>query len=403
MNKIKVNKKFKPLLTSDSRYFIITGGRASSKSFSTALQIALLIFFESGHTVLFTRYTMKSAHISVIPEFVEKLELLGILDEFEITKDSIVCKRTGSKILFRGIKTSSGEQTANLKSLKGVNIWVLDEGEELRDESIFDKINFSVRVKNTPNKIILLLNPATKEHFIYKKFFEKKGVNAGENKTKGDTTYIHTTYLDNKDNLNESFIKEVEELRETNPEKYNHIILGGWLDKADGVIFNNWKIGNFDDTLPYGYGMDFGFSIDPTTLTKVAVDNKKKIIYVKECLYKAGLSTKEIYDEVKDEVGKQLIIADSAEPRLISELEKLGLNIEKCKKTSVAGELLIMQGYTIVVTEDSPNIVKELNNYSWSNKKAGEPIDSFNHTIDGFRYRFMYTQNKIGFKKYRIR
>ena len=130
------------------------------------------MLFEAGHTILFSRYTMTSAHISIIPEFVNKLELLGIKDSFEITKDSIICLTTGSKIIFRGIRTSSGDQTANLKSLQGVTTWILDEAEELQDEGIFDKINLSFRQKGIQNRVILILNPTTKEHCIYKRFFQ---------------------------------------------------------------------------------------------------------------------------------------------------------------------------------------------------------------------------------------
>ena len=114
------------------------------------------MLFESGHTILFTRLTMSSADISIIPEFVAKIELMGQLDNFEITKNSIICKSTGSKMIFRGLKTSSGDQTANLKSLAGVTTWILDEAEELRDESIFDKIEMSIRDSVKQNRIILM-------------------------------------------------------------------------------------------------------------------------------------------------------------------------------------------------------------------------------------------------------
>jgi phage terminase large subunit len=193
---ISVQKKYEELVKSDSRYFIISGGRASGKSFNISILI-LLLTFEQDHVILFTRYTLTSASISIIPEFLEKIELLGFLDHFYITKDEIVNKATGSKIIFKGIKTSSGDQTASLKSIQGVTTWVLEEAEELTDEKKFDTIDFSIRNKKQQNRIILILNPTTKEHFIYKRFFEDRGVREGSNITKGDTTYIHSTYLDN--------------------------------------------------------------------------------------------------------------------------------------------------------------------------------------------------------------
>ena len=190
---LSLNNKYTPLFNNDNRYYIVTGGRGSGKSY-TINMFLLALTYEAGHTILFTRYTLTSAHVSIIPEFLEKIEQLENHNDFHITKDEIVNLKTGSKIIFKGIKTSSGTQTASLKSLAGVTCWVLDEAEELVDEDIFDKIDLSIRAKNKQNRVILVLNPATKEHFIYQKFFESKGVEAGSNLTKGDTTYIHTTY-----------------------------------------------------------------------------------------------------------------------------------------------------------------------------------------------------------------
>ena len=168
---IAINKKYN-LLGSDSRYFVITGGRGSGKSYSLN-SFLLLLTYESGHVILFTRYTLTSANVSIIPEFIDKIDRADLSNDFYITKDEIVNLKTGSKILFKGIKTSSGTQTANLKSLAGVTTFVLDEAEELVDEDVFDKIDLSVRHNTKQNRVILILNPVTKEHFIYKRFFRK--------------------------------------------------------------------------------------------------------------------------------------------------------------------------------------------------------------------------------------
>jgi len=208
---IKINSKYN-LLGSDSRYFIISGGRGSGKSYSIN-SFLLLLTYEVGHVVLFTRFTLTSAHISIIPEFIDKIETAGLHNDFYITKDEIINTKTGSKILFRGIKTSMGTQTANLKSLAGVTTWVLDEAEELNDEDIFDKIDYSIRHNVKQNRVILILNPATKEHFIYKRFFEQKEVQEGSTLINKDTTYIHSSYLDNYENLSESFLDQIEQIK----------------------------------------------------------------------------------------------------------------------------------------------------------------------------------------------
>ena len=388
---IEINNKFN-LLGSDSRYFIVSGGRGSGKSYSVN-SFLLLLTYEVGHVILFTRYTLTSAHVSIIPEFIDKIETANLQRDFYITKDEIVNLKTGSKILFKGIKTSSGTQTANLKSLSGVTTWVLDEAEELNDEETFDKIDFSIRAKGIQNRVMLILNPATKEHFIYKRFFESKGVEAGSNLITKDTTYVHTSYLDNYNNLSDSFITQIEAMRDNNSSKYNHVILGGWLDKADGVVFENWKFGEFNpDNLQTSFGQDFGFSVDPTTLVEVAIDKKKKIIYVKEHLYKNKLTTSEIAIINIDKAQRRLIVADSAEPRLIEELRRLGCNVVATAKGagSINAGVELMKDHLIIVEHESSNIAKEFNNYVYVDKGSKLYIDDYNHIIDAIRYNVFF-------------
>ncbi len=382
---ITLNNKYKPLFENDTRYFIVTGGRGSSKSFGVGT-FTNLLSFEQGHKILFTRQTMTSAHLSIIPEFQEKIDLMQLNQLFEVTKSEIKNKQSNSEIIFKGIRTSSGDQTANLKSLQGVTTWVLDEAEELTDESTFDKINLSIRQKGKQNRVILILNPSTKEHWIYKKFFEERGVQEGFNGVKDDVTYIHTTYEDNIDNLDQSFINEILRIKETNPQKYKHQILGGWLNKAEGVVFNNWRIDNFEEVGTVIFGQDFGFSIDPTTLIKVSIDKGKKRIYAKEYLYKASLTTSDIYHENLRYCNKSLIVADSAEPRLIQELKSRGLNIKGIKKPTIIERIALVQDYELIVDSESSNLIKELNNYVWHDKKSQTPIDDYNHLLDALGY-----------------
>jgi len=386
---ILLHNKWKALLN-DTRYFIISGGRGSSKSFGVGTFTSLLSF-EKGHKILFTRQTMTSAHLSIIPEFQQKIELLESQDKFEVTKTDIVNKQSGSEIIFRGLKTSSGDQTANLKSLQGVTDWILEEAEELVDESTFDKINLSVRQKGVQNRVIIIFNPTTKEHWIYKRFFEQEGVEGGFNGIKNNTTYIHTTYEDNIEHLDKSFLDEIERIKETNPKKYQHTILGGWLDKAEGVVFTNWKFGEFNpNQLQTSYGMDFGFSIDPDALAEVAIDKARKIIYVKEVIYERGLKTHILASLIKEKCNNGLIIADSAEPRLIDDLRYQGINIQPVKKGTIESGIVRMQDYQIIVDPQSQNIAKEFNNYVYLNKASKLYLDAWNHIIDAIRYNIIY-------------
>ena len=402
MQGLKLNKKYLVFNESLSRYFIVTGGRGSGKSFAIN-SVLLLLTYQAGHTILFTRYTLRAAGISIIPEFIEKLELLGVIDQFKITKDEIINKGNGSKIIFRGIKTSSGDQTANLKSLQGITTWVMDEAEELNDEDIFDKIDLSVRNKIQENRVILILNPTTKEHFIYKRWFEDRGVSAGSNITKEDTTYIHTTYLDNIDNLSESYIKQIETMKVRRPNRYKHTIEGAWLDKAEGVIFTDWSIGEFKQVGKVVFGQDYGFSNDPSTLVKTSIDKENKVIYIQLCFYQTKLTTSEILQLNKKFAADNLIVGDSAEPRLITELSR-DCNVVPAIKGqgSITFGISLLQDYDLVITEDSTELIKELNNYCWLEKKSQTPVDNFNHAIDALRYAVSYQLQNPNLGEYNI-
>lgn len=376
-----------PIVDSDSRYFIVSGGRGSGKSFSINALLVMLTY-EQGHTILFTRYTLTSAYISIIPEFIDKLEQFGSIADFHITKDEILNKKTGSKIIFRGIKTSSGDQTANLKSLQGITTWVVDEAEELVDEQKFDTIDLSVRQQGKPNRIILILNPTTKEHFIYRRFFEDRGVQEGSNTTKENTTYIHTTYQDNIDNLSKSYIEQIEQMKIRRPEKYKQQMLGSWLNKAEGVIFNNWSVGEFKHIGTSVWGQDYGFAADPSTLVEVNIDSANKRIYLKECFYLQRLTTSQIAQLNLKHAREGLIVGDSAEPRLLSEIKAKGCNVRPSIKGqgSITYGISLLQDYDIIVSPDSTNLIKELNNYRWLERKSNTPIDNWNHLIDAVRY-----------------
>ena len=226
--------------------------------------------------------------------------------------------------------------------------------------------------------------------------------------THPDVLHIHTTYFDNIENLNEQFFKQIDEIKAQslaqatdeqgnfsqsmfNKTKYAQKIIGRWADVSEGVIFTNWEIGEFDTSLPYGYGQDYGFSIDPDTLIKVAVDNRSKIIYIDEKYYNnKQLSSDGLYQLNSTLIDRSddLIVADSAEPRLIADLRDKGLNIEPCEKGagSVSAGITTMLNYKLVVTPHSFNVMKELKNYAWNDKKAGIPIDNHNHAIDAIRY-----------------
>ncbi|WP_243835972.1 PBSX family phage terminase large subunit [Sphingobacterium paludis] len=414
--KIKVAKPYVPIYENTDKFIIlITGGRGSGKSFNGSLFLERLSF-EKGHSILFSRYTMSSAADSVIPEFQEKIDLEGTSDFFEIKKNNIINKFSKVPIMFRGIKTGSGNQTAKLKSIQGLTTFVGDEMEEWTDFDSYEKLMLSIRQKGIQNRIILIMNPTDDSHFVYEQYIKDThkivtidGVDV-QISTHPNVLHIHTSYLDNVENLSDNFLERIEQIKQESiaqatdakgvfdrskfqMTKYANVVIGRWADIKEGVILPKTMEGDFNEYLPYCYGQDYGFSVDPDTLIRVAVDRKKMLIHVDEEYYDTKhLGTNDIIELNKSRIKlpNDLVVGDSAEDRLIADIKKGKVNIVECWKApgSVNASLLKMADYTIVYTPRSRNVRTELKNYIWNDKKAGIPIDKWNHSIDAIRYAF---------------
>lgn len=376
---------------------LVTGGRGSGKSYNVGTFIERLSF-EQGHVILYTRYTMTSANISVIPEFQEKIDADGTQEFFDVTKTDIENTVSGSRILFRGIKTSSGNQTAKLKSIQGITTFVCDEAEEWTSEEDFDKMRLSIRQKGIQNRVIIIMNPTDSSHFVYKKYIEKThkiinidGVDV-QISTHPSVLHIHTTYLDNVDNLGEDFVREVEMMKVENPDKYAHIIMGRWADIAEGAIFKNIHIiKEFpQDCEKVALCQDFGYTNDPTAIAMCGIKGNE--LYIDEICYRTHMLTKEIIEVLK-KYPRMKVMSESADPRLVDEIHNAGIFIypvDKSGKSIIAGieKMLEMQIY---VTERSYNMLNEFRNYVWDKDKDGRPINQpadgqMDHLCDAVRY-----------------
>lgn len=286
--KIKLNHKYKPLFDSkcQARYYIVTGGRGSGKSYGVSLSsgVDLLNRQVPKHT-LYLRQTLVSAHISIIPEFKQKLELLGCGEFVDCGKTNISLTSNGSCIFFRGIQTSRGSNEANLKSVKDVVTVIIDEAQEVIDEAVFDRIDLSVRDTQVQNRIILSLNPTDKNHWIYRRFFKNRNIPEDFNGIVGDTCYIHTTFEDNRENLSKDFLDIAYKCREEDIEKFNNIFLGLWRGDNEGALWTESMIEPFRvSCIPDG-GLDrVVVAVDPAVTgskdsdeTGIVVVGKKRI------------------------------------------------------------------------------------------------------------------------------
>jgi PBSX family phage terminase large subunit len=342
------------------RVTLLQGGTRSGKTYAAIYYLIWLCKHYSNLEIDIVRDTFTALKATAWKDFKDVLIEHEIYNENHHNKTDHSYNLWGNNINYYGADTP-----AKIHGRSRDILWV-NEAHQFPAETI-DQL-----FPRTRHKIIADYNPALGlEHWL--------------------DTYIEqyppciTTYKDNP-HLTEAQIQDIES-RKGN-QYWWQVYGSGQRANREGAIFTNWITGEFDTSLPYCYGQDYGFSVDPTTLVRVAVDKKTKKIYVDECFYnKNQLGTEAIYELNKAHLLKpsDLIIADSAEPRLIDELRRKGLNIRGAIKGqgSVTAGITQMQDYQIIVTERSINTRKELSNYCWNDKKAGIPIDDYNHCFTG--------------------
>jgi len=361
------------------------GSTGSSKTWSI-LQLLYLIASTSTKPLVTSvcSYALPHLKLGAIREFDNILLGFGIEPSKICNKTDYVYKIDNSIIEFFGIE-------GNLAKVHGPrrDILFINECNKKITYEIFDQLHTRTRICT-----FLDYNP-TQEFWVHTELmpnFKHK--------------YIHSTWRDNP------FISQVE--MEKIISKYNKKGFENWVKVygegeigiLEGQIFTDWSFGEFDSTLSYGYGLDFGFHPDPDAMIKVAIDEKRKKIYLDECFYETGQSTSDLKKSVLRSITKHndLIVADSADPRMINDLSEksndsvssMPLNIIPVTKDGTVDEWIkILLGYELIITKKSYNLQKELDNYLWSDKKAGIPIDAFNHLIDAFRYYFMFNKQKI--------
>lgn len=249
---IKISVKFRPLFKLFNENFhpeidtvIITGGRYSLKSYTVSI-FALVALVHYQWNILYTRFTNMSLIDSIKPEVSDKIEMLGLTGTVHDTTTHI--EFNDCRIAFKGIKTGSGIQTANLKSLTGFNLFINDEAEELPDYKTFKKVFYSMRSTTKRNLTILILNPTTKEHWIFKEFFEKKGLKGGDNCIKDNVMYIHSSYLDaDQLQIPKNILADYNRLKIEDPKEYENIVMGGWVTELEGQVFPESSLKKYRD------------------------------------------------------------------------------------------------------------------------------------------------------------
>ena len=312
-----------------TRYKVILSGRGARKSFTVSGALLDRTYDDDG-TILFTRYTLVNAEASILPEFTDKIDRLRVSRDFVQRGNDLYNTVTGGKILFRGIKTSSGINTAALKSIPKLKLWVNDESEELVDEDVFDTIDLSIRyigkykdpdtkkVTDVPGEVWLVGNSPDIDHFLYRRFYKERGIEDVWNGVKDDVTYIWTTYLTNSF-LPPEYIALAEKCKAVDVEKYNRVWLGHFAMHKEGLIYKGWH--KDDDffwpvQLPCWYGIDWGFANDPAAVVRVAFDQLRHVLYVKELMYETGMLTADIARVIREDIYNRLREHEVGEKRV---------------------------------------------------------------------------------------
>ena len=386
-----VGGSYKTFWNSKQRYVVCKGSRASKKSKTTALWIIYnMLKYPLANTVVI-RNTYASLKDSCFSDLVWATEQLQVKHLFKFIHSplEIRIKQTGQKILFRGLDTP--DNITSLSVPHGYLCWTWFEEAYLINEEAFNKVDLSLRGVPEPYFVRhnITFNPWS-ENWLKERFFDVEDE---------DVLSMTTTYRNNEF-LGESDRKIFRKIEETNPRRAR-VECFGEFGISEGLIYENWKVVDFnkkDDkfrTMRMITGLDFGYTNDPTALVRAYVDEKEMKMYIVEEHYERGMLNSNIADMIKYKgLNKTEIVADSAEPKSIDELKKLGITRVK---PSVKGQGSVLQGiqmiqqYEIIIHPSCENFIVEISNYAFDkDKKTGKPInkpiDDFNHLLDALRY-----------------
>ena len=376
------------------RYRVCKGSRASKKSKTTALNFIYRIMKYPQANLLVVRKVFGTLKDSCYTELKWAIHRFGVdsLFDCKLSPLEITYRPTGQKIYFRGL-----DDPLKITSITvdvGCLCWLwIEEAYEIADENDFNMLDESIRgvtPKGLFKQITLTLNPWNERHWIKKRFFDVRD---------SDILAMTTNYMCNEW-LDRADLKVFNDMKRNNPRRYQVAGLGNW-GVTEGLVYENFEehIFTLDEVrglkgIESVFGLDFGYTNDPTALFCGLIDIKNKVIYVFDETYEKGLSNEKIANAIREKgYSKERIIADSAEPKSIDRLRELGIwNIRAARKgkDSVNNGIDFIQGFKILIHPKCENFIKEIGSYCWDKDKEGhsinKPVDADNHLMDAMRY-----------------
>ena len=389
-----VGKGYKDFWNFRGRYRVCKGSRASKKSKTTALFFIYSMMKYHGANLLVIRKVYRTLKDSCFTDLKWAINRLQVNEYWDVKESplEIVYVPTGQKILFRGLDdplkvTSITVETGNL-------CWAwIEEAYEINKEQDFNMLDESIRGKiEEPlyKQITLTFNPWNERHWLKKRFFDVED----DNVMAKTTNYMCNEWLDESDK------KLFEDMKKNNPRRYQVAGLGNW-GIVEGLVYENWEEKEFDVNdiskrkgVKSAFGLDFGYTNDPSAFFCGLIDVANKEIYVFDEIYKKAMKNRQIAEEIiRKGYGKEKIVADSQEPKSIDELYDLGLKgVRKSRKgrDSINNGVQYIQDYKIIIHPRCVNFITEISNYMWDKDKfdnpVNKPVDDFNHLMDAMRY-----------------
>lgn len=378
------------------RYRVCKGSRASKKSKTTALNSIVRLMEYPAANLLCVRKTYRTLKDSCFTELKWAIHRLGVDAWWDIKESPLemTYKPTGQKILFRGLDDPL--KVTSITVEVGVHCWLwIEEAYEISSEADFDTLDESIRGEVPPGlfkQITLTFNPWNEHHWLKHRFFDAA---PDPDILAMTTNYLCNEWLDAADK------KVFDAMKRNNPRRYRVAGLGDW-GIVEGLVYENWeeRLFSIDEVrktlgIKSAFGLDFGYTNDPTALFCGLIDTGSKTLWVFDEIYKTGMSNEDIAVAVTEAgYAKERIRADSAEPKSIDRLYALGLTrIRRARKgkDSVSNGIDFIQDYKIFIHPRCTNFLTEIGNYTWdtdtkTGKKLNRPIDDFNHLMDAMRY-----------------
>lgn len=390
-----IGKGYKQFWNFKGRFCVCKGSRGSKKSKTTALWHIYMMMKHPAANTLVVRKTERTLKDSCFADLKWAIHRLGV-DEFwksTLNPLEITYIPTGQKILFRGFDDPLKITSITVPKGSLTFAWI-EEAYEINRESDFDMLNESIRgevPEGLFKRFTITFNPWSDKHWLKKRFFDTPD---DDNKIALTTTYRCNEWLDDQDR------RVFEDMRLTNPRRWRVAANGEW-GIVDGLVYENWIEKSFDVNevskrpgVQSVFGLDFGYTNDPSALFCGLIDEANKELYVFDEMYGKAMLNEDIHAEiVRMGYAKEKIIADSSEPKSIATLRKLGLNRVRPSrkgKGSVNNGIDFIQSFKIIIHPSCVNFLTEISNYVWDEdkfgKKLNEPIDDFNHLMDAMRY-----------------